>query len=129
VAAELLKLMAYLDNHDLWYELFQAGADDEPAWWAEVLKNRARFNRAVSMLHSYSLLEVSERRYSLYTCVHDWTLEHLNHEVDQERCAIAIRCVAASVSWESEADYWVKNRRVLPYGRQFQPDRLKSAID
>lgn len=62
MAAERLKLMAYLNNQDLWYELFQAGADDEPAWWAKVLKSRARFNRAVSMLHSYSLLEVSEGR-------------------------------------------------------------------
>jgi hypothetical protein len=31
-AAELLKLMAYLDNQDLWYELFQAGAGAKPAW-------------------------------------------------------------------------------------------------
>jgi tetratricopeptide (TPR) repeat protein len=128
-AAELLKLMAFLDNQDLWYKLFQAGAGDAPAWWVDVLKSQARFNRAISTLHNYSLLEVSEGRYSLHTCVHDWTLEYLNHQVNQETCGIAIRCVAASVSWESEADYWVRNRRVLPHARRFQHVRLQAAIN
>jgi hypothetical protein len=95
--AELLKLMAYLDNQDLWYELLQAGAGDAPAWWADVLSSRARFYGAISTLHIYSLAEVSEGRYSLHTCVHDWTLEYLNRGIDQERCGIAVRCVAASV--------------------------------
>jgi hypothetical protein len=31
-AAELLRLIAYLDNQDLWYELFQASAGDAPTW-------------------------------------------------------------------------------------------------
>jgi tetratricopeptide (TPR) repeat protein len=128
-AAELLRLIAYLDNQDLWYELFQASAGDAPAWEVNVLKSQARFNRAISTLHNYSLLEVSEGRYSLHTCVHDWTLEYLNHEFDWERCRIAIHCVAANVSWESEAEYWVRNRRVLPHARRFRHVRLKASID
>src|SRR5271155_3273218 len=62
-AAELLRLMAYLDNQDLWYELFHAGSADQPLWWSEVLKSRARFNRAMSTLHSYSLVEVRAGSY------------------------------------------------------------------
>ena len=96
-AAELLKLMAYLYNQGLWYELFQGGLDDAPGWWIEVTKNRARFNRAISALHSYSLLEVNEGQYSLHTCEHDWTLEYLNHEFNQEICQITIHCIAANV--------------------------------
>lgn len=46
VAAKLQKLMAYLDNQDLWYELFEAGAGDTPAWWSflqrNVVKSRER---------------------------------------------------------------------------------------
>lgn len=53
-AAELLRLIAYLDNQDLWYEFFQAGAQDRPEWWSEVVKSRARFSRAMSTLHNYS---------------------------------------------------------------------------
>ena len=128
-AAELLKLMAYLDNQDLWYGLFDGNISDAPAWWIELLKSRARFNRAISILHNYSLLEVNVGKYSLHTCEHDWTLEHLNREFDQERYRIAIHCIAANVSWESEAKYWVRNRRLLPHARRFKHVRLKKAIE
>ena len=128
-AAELLRLMAYLDNQDLWYELFQAGVRDEPLWWAEVMKSRARFNRAMSTLHNYSLVESREGSYSLHTCVHDWTLEYLNREFDREVCGIAIHCVAANVAWETEAEYWVKNRRVVAHVRRLEHGRLKESVD
>ena len=94
-----------------------------------MLKSRARFNQAISILHNYSLLEVSAGQYSLHTCEHDWTLEYLNAEFDQERYRIAIHCVTANVSRESEAEYWVRNRRVLPHARRFQHNRMKAAID
>ena len=128
-AAELLKLMAYLDNQDLWYELFRKDLDDAPAWWTEVTKNRARFNRAISTLHSYSLLEVSEGRFSMHMCEHDWTLGYLNQQFDLERFRIAVHCVAANVKWEDEAEYWVRNRRVLPHARRFQNLRIKTLVD
>ena len=72
---------------------------------------------------------MSAGQYGLHTCEHDWTLEYLNAEFDQERCRIAIHCITANVSGESEAEYWVKNRRVLPHARRFQHDRMKAAID
>ena len=129
MAAELLKLMAYLDNQNLWYELFHKDVSDAPKWWIEVLKSRVRFNRAISTLHNYSLLVVSAGQYSLHMCEHDWALEYLNHEFDQERCRIAIHCIAANVSGEAEAEYWVRNRRVLPHARRFQHLRIKAATD
>ena len=128
-AAELLKLMAYLDNQDLWYELFHKDLDHAPAWWTEVTKSRARFNRAISTLHSYSLLEMSEGQCSMHMCEHDWTLEYLNHQFDQERFRIAVHCVATNMKWETEAEYWVKNRRMLPHARRFQHFRIKAAVD
>ena len=57
-AAELLRLMAYLDNQDVWYELFQAGTKDLGLWWLDVVKNKIRFDRAMSKLHDYSLVEI-----------------------------------------------------------------------
>ncbi|KAL9035486.1 MAG: hypothetical protein Q9214_006559, partial [Letrouitia sp. 1 TL-2023] len=128
VAAELLKLMAYLDNQDLWYGLFQQELNDAPAWWVEMTKSRVRFNQAISTLHGYSLLEVGEGGYSLHTCEHDWTLEYLNQEFDQEKYRLATHCVAANVSWRSEAEYWVKNRRVLPHACRLQRFRITAAV-
>ncbi len=121
--------MAYLDYQDLWYELFNKDISNAPEWWIELQKSRVRFNRAISILHNYSLLELNVGKYSLHTCEHDWTLEHLNRGFDQERCRIALHCVAANVSWESEAEYWVKNRRLLLHARRFKHVRLKEAIE
>ena len=106
-AAELLRLMAFLDNQDLWYELFQAGAEDRALWWLEVVKSKARFNRAMSKLHDYSLVEIRAGSYSLHACVHDWTLECLNRDLDNEIYQIAVHCIAKSVKWETEEEYWV----------------------
>ena len=129
MAAELLKLMAYLDNQDIWYGLFQQKLYDAPAWWIEIMKSRIRFNQAISTLHDYSLLEIREGRYSLHMCEHDWALEYLNHGFDQEKYRIAVHCVAANVSWESEAEYWVRNRRVLPHARRLQHFQIMTAIE
>ena len=107
--------MAYLDNEDLWYELFQAGAKNQPLWWSEVVENRVRFDRAMAILHSYSLVEVRPGSHSLHTCVHDWTLEHLNRGFNEELCGLAIHCIAQSVKWLTEADYWVANRRLVQH--------------
>ena len=109
-AAELLRLIAYLDNQDLWYELFRAGADTEPLWWSEVVKSKARFHYAMSKLQDYSLVEVRADGYgySLHTCVHDWTLEFLNRRFDQKLYRLAVRCIGQSVQRETEAEYWIK---------------------
>jgi tetratricopeptide (TPR) repeat protein len=128
-AAELLRLIGYLGHQDLWYELFQGGAADQPMWWAEVSQNRARFNRAMSVLHNYSLVEVRAGKYSLHTCVHDWTLEYLNREFDGDLCKLAIHCIAESVQWETEGEYWMRNRRVLQHLQRLEHGRLKALID
>ena len=128
-AAELLKLMAYFDNQDLWYELFHEDIDDAPAWWTEVTKSQLRFNQALSKLYNYSLLEMSAGQCSMHMCVHDWTLEYLNHQFDQERFRIAVHCVAANVKWYHQAEYWVTNRRILPHARRFQNPRIKPVVD
>lgn len=89
--------MAYLDNQDLRYEFFNEHVTNAPEWWIELRKSRARFNRAISMLHNYSLLEVSVGEYSLHTYEHDWTLEYLNRGFDQGGRRIAIHGIAANV--------------------------------
>jgi tetratricopeptide (TPR) repeat protein len=128
-AAELLRLMAFLDNQDLWFELFQAGAKDRALWWLEVMKSKARFNRAMSKLHDYSLVEIRAGSYSLHACVHDWTLECLNRDLDNEIFQIAVHCVAKSVRWKTEEEYWVMNRRLFPHMHRLEHNRAKGWID
>lgn len=70
-AAALLRLLAYLDNQDIWYDLFRRGAEAGPSWFSDVVRNKPRFNRAMAKLHDYSLIEVRPGSYGLHTCVHD----------------------------------------------------------
>src|SRR3984885_4493468 len=128
-AAELLRLMAYLGNQDLWYELFQAGADAEPSWWLEMVKSKARFNYAISMLHDYSLVEVQAGSYSLHACVHDWTLELLNRSFDDKLCRLAVRCIGRSVQLDTKAEYWIGNRRLLQHVQRLGYNRIKASIN
>lgn len=129
-AAELLALMAYLDNQNLRFELFHAGhsLSEAPEWWIEVSKSRPRFKRAMSMLHDYSLLEVRPGGYSLHTCVHDWTLEHLNADTDVERYRIAVYSIAQSVTYSAQADYWAKNQLLLPHARRLLHHRFRATL-
>jgi tetratricopeptide (TPR) repeat protein len=128
-AAKLLRLMAYLGNQDLWYELFQAGTDTEPVWWSEITKNKVRFNYAMSKLHDYSLVEIRSQSYSLHACVHDWTLEFLNRSFDDKLYRLAVRCIGRSVQWDTETDYWVGNRRLLQHIQRFEHDRIRDLMD
>lgn len=64
--------MGYLGKTDLWYELFQKGAESAPEWFCNITKSKARFNRAMATLHGYSLIEAMPGHYSLHACVHDW---------------------------------------------------------
>jgi len=128
-AAELLRLIAYLGNQDLWYELFQAGADTEPSWWLEIIKSKARFNYAISKLHDYSLVEIRAGSYSLHACVHDWALEFLNRSFDDKLYWLAVHCIGRSVQWDTKIDYWVGNRRLLQHVQRFEHGRIKDSID
>jgi tetratricopeptide (TPR) repeat protein len=121
--------MAYLDNQDLWYELLQSGADDEISWWSEVVKSKVRFNSAMSRLYDYSLVEVRAGSYSLHACVHDWTLEFLNRSFDADLCRLAIRCIGRSVQWDTEAEYWVGNRRLLLHAQRLEHNRIGNSVD
>ena len=56
-------------------------------------------------------------------------MEYLNREFDQEKCRIAIQCVAMNVSETSKTEYWVRNRRVLPHARKLQHFRIKVALE
>src|SRR4051794_26052880 len=53
-AAQCLKLLAYFDNQDVWYELLHAGANDPaPLWFAEITKDAAAFESVMSVLTDY----------------------------------------------------------------------------
>lgn len=83
----MLKLFAYFDNQDIWYELLHAGViDDLPAWLQASLANKIDFESVMGRLVEHCLVEVQSttQSYSVHDCVHDWTLGELNQVVDPQ---------------------------------------------
>ncbi|KAI4276069.1 MAG: hypothetical protein LQ337_002737 [Flavoplaca oasis] len=111
-AAELFRLMGYLGNADLWYELFQRGAGSAPNWFCDITKSKPRFNKAMATLHSYSLIEAMPGHYSLHACVHDWVLKYLIGKFDIALFGLAMHCVAQNVAREFTPKYWLTNSRL-----------------
>ncbi|TEY63628.1 hypothetical protein BOTCAL_0153g00160 [Botryotinia calthae] len=132
-ARQMLQLFAYLDNTDIWYELFLKVADSGPIWLSNIVKSKVRFDRAMSKLREYSLIEVETEgqsgRYSLHTCVHDWTLGYLNLEIDAELYSTAISIIARNTMWDKEPDFWTNNRRLGQHATRLDNKKLKNSID
>lgn len=100
--ARLLKLLAYFDNQEVWYELFSVGitvAGDLPIWLQELVAERQSFESAMGMLVDYCLVEVQDatQSYSMHNCVHDWALGELNKVVDPQLYWYAFDCMIASI--------------------------------
>jgi len=106
-AGRLLRLLAYFDNQNLWYELFYAGiSGDPPAWLHEVVADDVNFDGAMGTLTKHCFLEVqtATKSWTMHTCVHDWTLASLNKVIDGREYWYAFDCIAASINdddWHS----------------------------
>lgn len=99
-AADFLKLLAYFDNQEFWYELFHAGlSEHQPMWLQSSLAEQASFESVMRTLIEYGLVEIrfNSCSYSMHNCVHDWTLVQLNQEVSRKTYWYAFDCVVASI--------------------------------
>jgi tetratricopeptide (TPR) repeat protein len=121
-SAMLLRLWAYFDNDDLWFEMVQQGYWTGPPWFQELTHDMLSFNSAVRVLCDYGLVEpdkssldhgTESRGYGMHGCVYMWTLHVLNREQDVEMAQLAMRCVGAHVPIPTEKDYSVVQRRLL----------------
>ncbi|KAI4227193.1 MAG: hypothetical protein L6R40_008222 [Gallowayella cf. fulva] len=128
-AVELFRLMGYLGNADLWYELFQNGAGSAPDWFCDITKSKARFNKAMATLHSYSLIEAMPGHYSLHACVHDWILGYLISKFDMALFGLAMHCIAQNVAWESMPEYWVINSRLNHHALRIDHCQQREVVD
>ena len=50
LSANLLRLWAYFDNQDIWFELLRHGSSADPEWIRELTKDELSFNGAVRVL-------------------------------------------------------------------------------
>jgi len=122
-SAMLLRLWAYFDNEDLWFELLREGYHTGPPLFRELMDDILGFHEAVRVLCDYGLAEADTSRgerngteshgYSMHRCVHMWTVYVLNEERNVEMARLAMRCVGAHVPADTERDYWPVQWRLL----------------
>ncbi|KAF7508034.1 hypothetical protein GJ744_009616 [Endocarpon pusillum] len=102
-AAKLLKLLAYFDHQNIWYELLQSGLNDDlPSWLLDTTSNLITFEEVMRVLVEYCFVETqwATKSHSMHACVHDWTLASLNKMVDSESYWYAFDCVANLIDEE-----------------------------
>ncbi|KAK1656358.1 hypothetical protein BDP81DRAFT_364381 [Colletotrichum phormii] len=123
-AATLLRLWAYFDNEDLWYELLQDMGSEGPVWLQDITKDNLIFNTIMRLLCEHGLVEADltiketkgeSRGYSVHGCVHAWIIHVLNTGVDEEMAWTALRCIASHVPSNEQQEYWIVQRRLLQH--------------
>ncbi|KAN0071560.1 HET domain containing protein [Elaphomyces granulatus] len=123
LSAKLLRLWAYFDNQDLWFELLRHGGSKDPNWIRELTEDKLAFNGAVRVLSDHGLVEVDmssqelieSRGYSVHGCVHSWTVNVLNQEWDSDLARLALKFVGSHVPKKESAKWWLTQRRLLPH--------------
>ena len=132
LSANLLKLWAYFDREDVWFELLQHGRSIDCDWIQELTEDELSFNEAVRLLCNYGLVDSDSsshegsRGYSMHSCVHSWTVSVLNKNWDKSLAKLALICVASEYPETDGEKWWPLQRRLLQHAtrcEQFIADR------
>jgi len=152
-SAMLLRLWAYFDNEDLWFELLKKAQwapleesapnyanpiqRDNMPWLFTLTDNVLNFNEAVRVLCDYGLLEVSKSTdehatescgYSMHACVHSWTIHVLNEGPDVALAWVPIYCIALHAPDETTTRYWEIRHRLLRHASRCLTTILRDMI-
>jgi tetratricopeptide (TPR) repeat protein len=123
LSAKLLRLWAYFDNQDIWFELLRHGDSKDPEWIRELTEDELNFNEALRVLSDHGLVEVDmssqeqieSRGYSIHGCVHSWTIYVLNQEWDSDLAKLALKFVGSHVPGKESTKPWLTQRRLLQH--------------
>jgi tetratricopeptide (TPR) repeat protein len=136
-AAKLLKLWAYFNRQDVWFELLRHANSEDDEWIQKLTKDELSFNEAVALLCNFGLVDVDRSLqqqfgysgYSVHSCVHSWTVFVLNNEWDKGLARLALTCVASVVPSTKEKDWWLLQRRLLQHVTRQDLSRVDDKVD
>ena len=126
LSANVLRLWAYFDDQDLWFELLNQSDDEAPEWLQHLVKDEITFHSSVRVLCEYGLAEANTRNdyrveskgYSVHACVHSWMLAVLNMEQDNNLARTALRCVASHMPKRESSNWFLIQRRLLNHANR-----------
>jgi hypothetical protein len=119
-AGQLLRLLGYFDNHDIWYELLAAGSETSPEWFSTIVKDEINFREAIGLLSDHALIESikGSNGHSMHSCVHAWIVHVLNAERDASMAKIAVCSIGINVPGQHTPLFWETERRLLPHAQK-----------
>lgn len=130
-AANLLKLWAFLDCRDLWFELVACfrGSVEIPAWLLNITESKLQFRATLGLLLRYSLADArtETESYAMHPVLHTWcySLSSMTGE-DRSLRQLAICIIGQDVPLTDEKNDWKILRRLLPHARQVFPEVSKT---
>lgn len=140
-AANSLQLWSYLDNRDIWFELFNGRLkfsprrwSRPPEWFRRMACDKLSFRRIAATLLDYSLIEARDESdsYGVHPVVHEWCRKTMNADRRHKSAFLAVTSVASAVPDEYVRDYWTIQRRLLPHANLFSQqlmDTLEENLD
>ncbi|KAI1317973.1 hypothetical protein F5Y16DRAFT_414531 [Xylariaceae sp. FL0255] len=134
-SAMLLRLWAYFDNQDLWFELLQHRDADRTQWVYEATKDELSFHNTIGVLQDYGLVEINSSTdklvesngYNIHSCVHSWTAHVLNQEWNKDLAKFALQCVASHVPETESNKWWIKQSRLLQHATKCSSTAYRDA--
>ena len=119
-AEKLLRLWAYFDNQDLWFQLLAAGTEGSPEWFSTIVSDELSFNEAIRVLTDHALIDSLKDSggYGMHNCVYDWAVHVLNAEREISMARLALTCVGLAAPASDVPEYWAIERRLLPHVRK-----------
>jgi hypothetical protein len=123
LSAKLLKLWAYFDRQDVWFELLRHGSLTEHNWIQALTEDELSFNKALRVLCNYGLVDpdmsfreqTGSRGYSMHSCVHSWTMSVLNKEWDESLAGLALTCITLEIPNKNHKGWWLLQQRLLQH--------------
>lgn len=120
-SANLLILWAFLDNQDIWYELFTAALDHSitdklPEWFSRCICDKFAFRKCTRLLIRYSFVgaNAESSSFSVHAAIHRWCFYNSGRKkVDMAWLAVVI--VASTTLSEPVIHYSPLQRRLLPH--------------
>ena len=140
-AAKMLQVWSYLDNRDIWFEIFNNETNpeleywsDPPEWFRRVVRDKLSFKGVAATLLAYSLIEARQdsESYGVHPVVHEWCRNTIITNRKPEPAFLAITSVAFGVPYHYQRNARSTWRRLLQHANRFSQrlmDKLEEAFD
>ena len=123
-AAKLLILWGFLDNRDIWYDLFKPAsnltvASELPRWYIDCVNEYSNFVECTRLFVLYSFVEVQVglSSFSIHPVLHQWCFQASEENMAEMAwlAAVIVASAAPSESTTTTTDYTLIQRRLLPH--------------